>query len=97
MPPTDPDGDDVDGRPMSDDAADGCCCPLSVDPPPSCGYVLEVIDRDGPRTRQELLKQTYLKESTLDWALSWLVDRNIVARQERLTERPGRTLIIRVD
>jgi len=40
--------------------------------PPSAKYVYTVIDEDGPITRQALLEETYLAESTLDRALEAL-------------------------
>jgi len=42
------------------------------DLPPSCKYVYTAIDEAGPITRQALLEETYLAESTLDRALETL-------------------------
>lgn len=48
------------------------------DLPPSCRYVLNVLEREGKLTRQELLEETSLPESTLDDALRTLEDRHLV-------------------
>lgn len=37
--------------------------------PPSAKFVLDVVERQAPITRQELLAETTLPESTLDRAL----------------------------
>ena len=42
------------------------------DLPPSCKYILDVLDREGELSRQELLARTGLPERTLDWALGTL-------------------------
>lgn len=46
------------------------------DLPPSCRYVLYVLEQEGRLTRQELLAVTGLPEQTVDWALESLTDRD---------------------
>lgn len=46
------------------------------DLPPSCRYVLYVLEQEGTLTRQELLAVTGLPEQTVDWALESLTDRD---------------------
>lgn len=48
------------------------------DLPPSCRFVLDVLAREGELTRQELLDETTLPESTLDDALRTLENRDRV-------------------
>lgn len=45
-----------------------------VDLPPSCRYVLYVLESEGELARQELLEYTGLPEQTVDWALETLTD-----------------------
>jgi hypothetical protein len=70
MPPTDPDSDDVDARPMSDSSVDRLeSMPDNL--PPSCRCVLQVLRYHGPElSRQALLEETGLPERTLDEALN---------------------------
>lgn len=48
--------------------------------PPSCRYVLDVVERKGPISRQELLEETGLPERTLDRALHTLQNGGYVLR-----------------
>lgn len=43
--------------------------------PPSCRYVLDVIEREGDLSRQELIEETGLHERTVDRALERLAER----------------------
>jgi len=47
---------------------------------PSAKFVLYVLDREGPLTRQALIETTRLPESTLDDALDTLDTRDLVHR-----------------
>lgn len=56
------------------------------DLPPSCRYVLDVLDRvDGECSRQELLEETELPPDTLDDALARLDETAKIAK----TRDPG--------
>ncbi|QLG63098.1 helix-turn-helix domain-containing protein [Halorarum salinum] len=48
------------------------------DLPPSCKYVLDVLEREGELSRQKLLDRTGLPERTLDWALGTLNNRGYI-------------------
>lgn len=43
-----------------------------ADLPPSCKYVLDVLNREGELSRQDLLTRTSLPEPTLDRVLNTL-------------------------
>lgn len=45
---------------------------MTEDLPPSALFVLDVVEREGPISRQDLLKETGLCERTLDRALDRL-------------------------
>jgi len=49
------------------------------DLPPSAKYVLDVVEREGPIRRQDLLKETDLPERTLDDALNRLTSRDYLS------------------
>jgi DNA-binding MarR family transcriptional regulator len=49
------------------------------DLPPSAKYVLNVVEREGPIRRQELLAETALPERTLDDALDRLNSRDFLS------------------
>lgn len=56
------------------------CSPL----PPSCKYVLDVLDRaDGEISRQELLEVTELPEDTLDDALKRLENHDFIDKTRK--------------
>ena len=48
--------------------------------PPSAKFVLDVLARESPLTRQELIGRTNLPESTLDDALDVLDTRDFIHR-----------------
>ncbi|WP_324757055.1 helix-turn-helix domain-containing protein [Haloarcula montana] len=50
------------------------------DLPPSAKYVYDVVDRDGPLSRQELQERTGLPETTLDDAVKTLENRDYLLR-----------------
>lgn len=53
--------------------------PALADLPPSCKLVWYVLDTSSdPLTRQEILAETHLKESTADYALRRLTDADVV-------------------
>jgi DNA-binding MarR family transcriptional regulator len=62
-----------------------------ADLPPSAGYVLDVIERDGPLSRQQLLEETYLAERSLDRALTTLETRDLIEKQAL-----GRTILCHI-
>lgn len=47
---------------------------VGSDLPPSCRYVLYVLEREGELSRQELLERTGLPAQTVDWALETLTE-----------------------
>jgi DNA-binding MarR family transcriptional regulator len=53
------------------------------DLPPSAKYVHHVVDEDGPITRQALLEETWLAESTVDDALRTLENRHLIHRARK--------------
>lgn len=53
------------------------------DIPPSARFVLDVLERDGESSRQDLLAATELPEATLDRALDSLRDANKVTKTSK--------------
>ena len=49
--------------------SDGGLPPASDELPPSCQYVLHVLQEKQPLTLQEIVDETELPESTAQWAL----------------------------
>jgi len=51
--------------------------------PPSAGYVLDVLEREGETTLAALQQHTYLAESTAWDGLTTLEERDLVEREHR--------------
>lgn len=83
MPPTDPDGDDMDARPMSNSSVNGSAS-MPDDLPPSCRCVLVALRYHGPElSRQALLEETGLPARTLDEALHRCESRGFLFRARK--------------
>jgi len=84
MPPTDADRDDVDAALTSHGSPDDYRPMPHDDLPPSCRCALQALKYHGPKlTRQELLKETGLPESTLDDALERCETRGYLHRSRK--------------
>lgn len=64
-------------------ASNGATSDGADDLPPSCRYVLHVLEAEGALTRQELLAETTLPEPTLDRAVSRLQNDDYVVKSRK--------------
>ena len=46
--------------------------------PPSCQYILHVLEEEGPLTRTAIVDETALSETTVEWALRRLKNHGFI-------------------
>ena len=54
--------------------------------PPSCQYVLDVLENHGELTRKDLQEETYLADRTLDAALKTLENCDHISKTRKLSD-----------
>ena len=54
--------------------------------PPSCQYVLDVLENHGELSRQELQEETYLADRTLDEALKTLKNCEFISKTRKFSD-----------